>query len=79
MQAIKRIIEVKNHTFTVVLPDDFTASSVEVIILPTTLSTGFDVPQWQQDEVLRRLELYKKNPKSASDFDKAMDEVEKGL
>jgi hypothetical protein len=79
MQAIKQIIEVKNHTFTVVLPDDFTASSVEVIILPTTSATSIDVPQWQQDEVLRRLELYKKNPESAVDFDEALDEIEKGL
>lgn len=79
MQAIKQIIEVKNHTFTVVLPDDFTASRVEVIIMPTTSATSIDVPQWQQDEVLRRLELFKRNPESAVDFDEAMDEIEKGL
>ena len=79
MQAIKRIIEVKNHTFTVVLPDDFMASRVEVIILPTTSATSIDVPQWQQEEVLRRLELYRKNPESAVDFDEALDEIEKGL
>jgi hypothetical protein len=34
MNAIRQFVEVKNHTFTIVLPDDFDANSVEVIILP---------------------------------------------
>ena len=63
MQAIKRIIEVKNHTFTVVLPDDFTASSVEVIILPSNQYN--DIPEWQQIESERRYKEYLKNPEIA--------------
>ena len=34
MEAIRRIITVKNQSITVILPDDFTADEVEVIILP---------------------------------------------
>ena len=60
MQAIKRIIEVKNHTFTVVLPDDFTASSVEVIILPSNQDN--DIPEWQQIESERRYKEYLQHP-----------------
>ncbi len=63
MQAIKQIIEVKNHTFTVVLPDDFTASSVEVIILPS--SPEDDIPEWQQEESERRYKEYLQNPEIA--------------
>ena len=77
MQAIKRIIEVKNNTFTVVLPDDFTASCVEVIILPS--NSYDDVPEWQQIESERRHKEYLKNPESALNFDSAMDEIEKFL
>lgn len=77
MEAIKQIIEVKNHTFTVVLPDDFTASSVEVFILP--YSPKDDIPQWQQDESERRYKEYLQNPEIAVDFDEAMDEIEKGF
>jgi hypothetical protein len=63
MQAIRQIIEVKNHTFTVTLPDDFTASSVEVIILPT--ESRNDIPEWQQIESERRYNEYLKNPETA--------------
>jgi hypothetical protein len=34
MQAIRQIVNVKNHTLSIVLPDDFTAERVEVIVLP---------------------------------------------
>ncbi|MBX9807195.1 MAG: addiction module protein [Flavobacteriaceae bacterium] len=74
MQAIKRIIEVKNHTFTVVLPDDFTASSVEVIIFPSDPED--DIPQWQQEESERRYNDYLQNPEIAilnEDFMKKLD------
>ncbi len=74
MQAIKRIIEVKNHTFTVVLPDDFTANSVEVIILPSNQED--DIPQWQQEESERRYKEYLQNPEISilnEDFMKKLD------
>ncbi len=74
MQAIKQIIEVKNNTFTVVLPDDFTASSVEVIILPSNPED--DIPQWQKEESERRYKEYLQNPEIAilnEDFMKKLD------
>jgi hypothetical protein len=76
MNAIRQFIDVKNNSFNVSLPDDFKASRVEVIILPSEQN---DVPQWQKTEALRRLEIYKNNPKSALDFDQVMDEIEQGL
>jgi virulence-associated protein VagC len=76
MDAIRQFIDVKNNSFSVSLPDDFKASRVEVIILPSELD---DVPQWKKTEAIRRLEIYKNNPKSALDFDQVMDEIEQGL
>ena len=34
MQAIRQIVDVKNHSLSIVLPDDFAADRVEVIVLP---------------------------------------------
>jgi hypothetical protein len=76
MDAIRQFIDVKNHTFQVTLPDDFKASRVEIIILP---SEANEIPEWQKTEALRRLEIYKDNPKSALDFDQVMDEIELDL
>jgi len=76
MDAIRQFIDVKNNSFTVSLPEDFKASRVEVIILP---SEPNDTPQWQKTEAIRRLEIYKNDPKSALDFDQVMDEIEQGL
>lgn len=33
MEAIRQIVKVKNRTITIILPDDFNAEEVEVIIL----------------------------------------------
>ena len=60
MNAIRKFIEVKNNTFTVVLPDGFTASRVEVIILPSEVED--DIPQWQKDIVLERIASIKQKP-----------------
>lgn len=38
-----------------------------------------DIPAWQMDEVRRRLDDYKSNPKQALDFDAALDDIEKDL
>lgn len=59
MNAIRQFIEVKNNSFNVVLPEGFTASRVEVIILP--LEAEEEIPQWQKDVVLERIEAVKKN------------------
>ena len=63
MQAIKQIIDVENHTFSVVLPKDFTAKRVEVIILPCNPED--EIPQWQQMESERRYDEYLQNPEIA--------------
>lgn len=76
MDAIRQFIDVKNNSFSVLLPDDFKADRVEVIIFPSETN---DIPQWQKTEAIRRLEIYKNNPKSALDFDQVMDEIEQGL
>ena len=74
MKAIKQIIDVENHTFSVVLPKDFTAKRVEVIILPS--SPEDDIPKWQQEESERRYNEYLQNPEIAilnEDFMKKLD------
>ena len=34
MEALRQIVSVKNHSLSIVLPNDFTAERVEVIVLP---------------------------------------------
>lgn len=63
MKAIKQIIDVENHTFSVVLPKDFTAKRVEVIILPSNIED--DIPEWQKKESERRYNEYLQNPEIA--------------
>lgn len=38
-----------------------------------------DIPQWQMNEVNKRMKAYENNPDSAMDFDKALDDIEKEL
>jgi len=38
-----------------------------------------DIPQWQMNEVNKRMKDYKNNPDTALDFDKALDDIEKEL
>lgn len=38
-----------------------------------------DIPDWQKEESRKRLDDYKKNPEQAQDFDKVMDDIERGL
>ncbi len=74
MKAIKQIIDVENHTFSVVLPKDFTAKRVEVIILPSEPED--DIPEWQKKESERRYNEYLQNPEIAilnEDFMKKLD------
>jgi hypothetical protein len=74
MDAIRQFIDVKNHTFQVTLPDDFKASRVEIIILPS--DTEDDIPQWQKDIVLERLQAIKQNPKLLIDEDQFWKDIE---
>ncbi|OYU85451.1 MAG: hypothetical protein CFE24_01835 [Flavobacterium sp. BFFFF2] len=53
MNAIRQYIEVKNNTFNVVLPEGFTAKTVEVIIMPADESDH--VPDWHKEIVAERL------------------------
>ncbi|KAF2079240.1 hypothetical protein [Flavobacterium sharifuzzamanii] len=78
MEAIRQIISVKNHSVTVVLPDDFTAEKVEVIILPVQ-NDEYQVPQWQIDQVRERTENYLRNPKNVTDIDDFLKEIEDEL
>lgn len=78
MEAIRQIISVKNHSVTVVLPDNFTADKVEVIILPVQ-NDEYQVPQWQIDQVRERTENYLKNPKNVTDIDDFLKEIEDEL
>ena len=78
MNAIRQFVDVKDHSFQVTLPKSFNASKVEVIILASEMQDD-DIPQWQKIESLRRLELYKKDPNSALDFEEAMNDIEKDL
>lgn len=75
MKAIKQINDVENHTFSVVLPKDFTAKRVEVIILPSNPED--DIPQWHKEIIDKRLKDYKQNPDDVTDFDVFCDELEK--
>jgi hypothetical protein len=70
MNAIRQFIEVKDNSFSVVLPKDFTAQRVEVIIMPS--EEDFSIPQWHKDIVLERI----KNPKKFVDAFKMIDELE---
>jgi hypothetical protein len=78
MEAIRQIISVKDHSITVVLPNDFTADKVEVIILPIE-NDEYKIPQWQIDQVRERTEKYLKNPKNATDIDDFLNEIENEL
>jgi hypothetical protein len=74
MDAIRQFIDVKNHSFQVILPDNFNAHRVEVIILPSEAED--DVPQWQKDIVLERIEAIKQNPNLLIDEDQFWKDVE---
>ena len=74
MDAIRQFIDVKNHSFQVILPDNFNARRVEVIILPS--EDEDDVPQWQKDIVFERIEAIKQNPNLLIDEDQFWKDLE---
>ena len=77
MEAIRQTVKVKNHKINITLPDNFNADEVDVIIMPA--STEYVIPQCQIDEVRERTEKYLKNPKSATDIDDFLKEIENEL
>lgn len=78
MEAIKRTVKVNNHSINIILPDDFTAEEVDVIILPSQ-NSDFKIPQWQIDEVRERTERYLNNPSNVTDIDDFLKEIEDEL
>lgn len=77
MEAIRKIVTVKNRQINITLPEDFYADEVEVIILPK--QDDFEIPQWQIDEVRERSAEYRKNPSIGLDFDDAMKQIDDEL
>ena len=73
MEAIRRTVKVENHIINIILPDNFNADEVDVIILPSE-KKEYSTPQWQMDQVRERTENYLKNPESATDIDDVMKE-----
>jgi hypothetical protein len=78
MEAIRQTVKVKNNTISIVLPDDFNAEFVDVIVLPSQ-DKEYSIPQWQIDEVRERTIEYFKNPSIALDFDDVMKDLENKL
>lgn len=74
MNAIRQFIEVKNNSFNVVLPEGFTAKTVEVIIMPVEAED--DIPQWQKDIVLERVAAIKQNPDLLIDEEQFWKDIE---
>ncbi len=78
MNAIRQFVEVKNHTFTIVLPDDFDANTVEVIILPKQ-QNKIEFSDETKKLLDARLNDYAQNPDDVSPFDLLLDELEQEL
>lgn len=78
MEAIRQIVPVKNHTINIILPNDFNADEVEVIIMPVQ-NKEYYIPQWQIDQVRERTDKYLKNPNNATDIDDFLKEIENEL
>jgi hypothetical protein len=76
MEAIRQTVKVKNHTINIILPDDFNADLVDVIILPSQ-NNEYSIPQWQINEVRERTLEFFKNPSIALDFDDVMKDLDK--
>lgn len=76
MEAIRQTVKVKNHTINIILPEDFNADLVDVIILPSQ-NNEYSIPQWQINEVRERTLEFFKNPSIALDFDDVMKDLDK--
>ena len=67
MNAIRQIIEVKDHQLNISLPQDFNADKVEIIILPAD-DTDFELTEGEKELIRQRV----KNtlPENLSSWDK---------
>lgn len=75
MEAIRQFIEVKNNTFKVTLPDNFNASRVEVIILPSQ-EVDSNLSTETKKMLDLRLESYNNNPNNVFDFNQLLEELD---
>ena len=78
MEAIRRTFKVNNHSISIILPDNFNAEEVDVIILPVE-KKEYTIPQWQIDQVRERTDKYLKNPESVTNIDDFLKEIENEL
>lgn len=78
MNAIRQFIEVKNNSISLLLPDDFNASRVEVIILPSEYVEN-KISNKTKKMLDERLNDYLNNPNDVRDFDELLDELENSL
>ncbi len=78
MEAIRQTVKVKNHTISIILPDNFNADEVDVIILPSE-KKEYSISQWQIDQVRERTDKYLKNPESATAIEDFFKEIEDEL
>ena len=78
MEAIRRTVKVNNHSISIILPDNFNAEEVDVIILPVE-KKEYTIPQWQIDQVRERTDKYLKNPESATNIDDFLKEIKNEL
>lgn len=75
MDAIRQFIEVKNHSFQVILPDNFNARRVEVIILPSK-EDEYQLTEDTKKMLDERLKSFNNNPNDVHDFDQLLDEFD---
>lgn len=75
MDAIRQFIDVKDNSFQVTLPEGFTASRVEVIILPSQ-ENDFQLSAETKKMLDNRLDQYHKNPNDVFDFDQLLKELD---
>ncbi len=74
MEAIRQYIDVKDNSFQVTLPEGFTASRVEVIILPFMENTP-ELSDQTKNMLDERLASYSKNPTAVFDLDQIVAEL----
>ena len=75
MNAIRQFIDVKDRSFQVILPDNFNASRVEIIILPSN-EDGFNLSEQTKKMLDDRLQSYENNPNDVYDFDELLKELD---
>ena len=78
MDYFRQIIDVKNNSFNVSLPNNFKAKKVEIIVLPSE-EKDFKLSAETKKMLDERLEDYFNNKNDVEDFDKFLDELEREL